>query len=178
MTAEANIAPHWRFSLAVYGSPGVAPACLLLQDRCGLDVNVLLLALYAVLELEQSMDDGAIADLDAQARSLRESVVVPLRKIRQHMKGRDYGAATEKVRQQVKKAELMAEELEQSLLAEWVAGRPASNSPSDARATAQRVVRHSLQQRGNGGTLDAEEEAAVALIAAAAGKVAAAQAGE
>ena len=34
--------PFWRFSLATYRKPGVADACLALQDGCGVDVNVLL----------------------------------------------------------------------------------------------------------------------------------------
>ena len=34
--------PFWDFSLAVYGRPGVAPACLALQQRHGADVNLLL----------------------------------------------------------------------------------------------------------------------------------------
>jgi uncharacterized protein (TIGR02444 family) len=41
--------PHWRFSLAVYGRAGVPPACLKLQDNLGLDVNMLLLALFFVM---------------------------------------------------------------------------------------------------------------------------------
>lgn len=32
----------WRFSLAVYAAPGVADECLALQERCGIDVNILL----------------------------------------------------------------------------------------------------------------------------------------
>jgi len=32
----------WAFSLALYGKPGVAPALLGLQDRLGVDVNLLL----------------------------------------------------------------------------------------------------------------------------------------
>ena len=36
----------WAFSLEIYGRPGVAPACLSLQDRRGTDVNLLLHALW------------------------------------------------------------------------------------------------------------------------------------
>jgi uncharacterized protein (TIGR02444 family) len=37
----------WRFSLAFYADPEVKDACLALQDRHGLDVNLLLLAAWA-----------------------------------------------------------------------------------------------------------------------------------
>ncbi len=33
--------PFWNFSLEVYGGEGVARACLELQDRRGVDVNLL-----------------------------------------------------------------------------------------------------------------------------------------
>jgi len=36
----------WRFSLDAYGRPGVAAACLDLQDRHGCDVNLILYALW------------------------------------------------------------------------------------------------------------------------------------
>ena len=39
--------PFWDFSLAVYHRPGVAQACLALQDRRGLDVNLLLFCCWA-----------------------------------------------------------------------------------------------------------------------------------
>ena len=36
----------WDFSVTLYGRPGVAPACLELQERRGLDVNVLMFCLW------------------------------------------------------------------------------------------------------------------------------------
>ena len=36
----------WQFSLDFYARPGVADACLELQDRAGVDVNVLFFVLY------------------------------------------------------------------------------------------------------------------------------------
>ena len=36
----------WRFSLAFYARPGVAEALIALQDRAGLDVNLMLFALW------------------------------------------------------------------------------------------------------------------------------------
>ena len=44
---ERAVSPFWTFSLRIYGQPGVPPACLTLQDEHGVDVNVLLFALYA-----------------------------------------------------------------------------------------------------------------------------------
>ncbi|MEX2034267.1 MAG: DUF2390 domain-containing protein, partial [Xanthobacteraceae bacterium] len=38
--------PFWRFSVKFYGVPGVAPACIELQDRAKVDVNVLFFLLW------------------------------------------------------------------------------------------------------------------------------------
>ena len=40
----------WRFALAVYQKPGVSDACLLLQDRHGCNVPLLLFAAWAGAE--------------------------------------------------------------------------------------------------------------------------------
>jgi len=172
MIVQADKAPHWQFSQAVYGLPDVAPSCLLLQDRCGVDVNVLLLALYAAVRCKQSLDEDAIAELDTRAKALRENVVVPLRQVRRHMKDADYGPEAEKVRQHVKVSELKAEELEQSLLAAWVAERPASDDPTDPQAAALLVVRHFLGLFCQSRDIEPEEETALRHVAAAALKVA------
>ncbi len=39
--------PFWDFSLAVWGREAVEPACLALQERHGIDVNVLLFCGWA-----------------------------------------------------------------------------------------------------------------------------------
>ena len=44
---SATDVPFWSFSTEFYGRTGVAPACLVLQDRFGCDVNLLLFALWA-----------------------------------------------------------------------------------------------------------------------------------
>jgi uncharacterized protein (TIGR02444 family) len=35
-----GVNPFWEFSLAFYAEPGVAPACLAMQDLEGVDVNL------------------------------------------------------------------------------------------------------------------------------------------
>ena len=38
MTGAALDGPHWTFALRLYGQTGAAEACVLLQDRLGVDV--------------------------------------------------------------------------------------------------------------------------------------------
>lgn len=70
----------WAFSLALYARPGVAEACLALQDRFGADVNLLLLGFWraakgyagwATAELDHATD--AIAPVNAVLTPFRES---------------------------------------------------------------------------------------------------------
>ena len=78
--------PHWKFSLSVYRQPKVEKSCLLLQDQCGVDINLLLVTLYFVSQGALRCDEGTVAAADEKIRALRESVIVPLRELRRKMK--------------------------------------------------------------------------------------------
>lgn len=116
--------PHWQFSLQIYGHEGVPPACLHLQDAHGLDVNVLLLALYANLRDGRHVSAEDVASLDAAVREQREAVVRPLRDVRRLLKAQPFGPDSEPLRTAVKKAELVAEQFEQLCLARHAATLP------------------------------------------------------
>jgi uncharacterized protein (TIGR02444 family) len=108
----------WEFSLAFYAVPGVADACLTLQDRNGADVNVLLYLLYAA-QAGRALSPADIAAIDALARPWREAIVLPLRTARRALKatiGRFEPAATARLRDELKRVELHAERLQQQTL--------------------------------------------------------------
>lgn len=111
---------HWRFSLRVYEQPGVADACLLLQDRHKIDVNVLLVALiHAAIAGPPSI--LTIAALDRTASEWRKQTIWPLREIRRSLKkdgALQVHPAQRAVRQKIAAAELAAEQVEQAMLAE------------------------------------------------------------
>ena len=111
--------PFWRFALHFYARPGVADACLALQDRCGADVNLLLFLLWMSLSRRSFSADAARA-LDDRIRDWRETVVVPLRAMRRTLKQRPAladPAAAEPFRTHVKVLELEAERLQQEAMA-------------------------------------------------------------
>jgi uncharacterized protein (TIGR02444 family) len=115
--------PHWSFALALYARPGVADACLKLQDALGVDVNVLLFALYAASERGMAFAPEEIAAIDGAVAEWRDEVVVKLRAIRRGLKAGPPpapGPDTEALRDLVKKAELRAEQIEQAVLAQWL----------------------------------------------------------
>ncbi len=118
MAAEAHN-PFWDFSLAVWGREAVEPACLDLQERHGLDVNLLLFCGWAGRR-GRVLDDADIARLIEAARPWREATVLPLRKLRKWLKGQSVapGAAAGRLRERIKGDELQAEAIQQDLFVE------------------------------------------------------------
>jgi uncharacterized protein (TIGR02444 family) len=108
----------WAFSLDLYARPGVAEACLRLQDAHGLDVNVLLLCCW-LARRGCRVSAADLAAAEARAAPLRTHVLVPLRAARRALKTMPLtGAAA--LYAQVKAVELAVEREEQRLLvAPW-----------------------------------------------------------
>ena len=69
----------WRFSLTFYALPRVAPALLALQDLEGLDVNLMLFALWLGISGRHPLDSGALAAAERAIGTIRAEVVEPLR---------------------------------------------------------------------------------------------------
>ena len=118
-SSPAGDCPFWSFSVALYGRPGVAPACLALQDRFGCDVNLLLFAIWAG-RCGVTLGPKEFERLDAAVAPWREGLVEPIRSLRRRLKADPLGAApelAEACRQALLKAELEAERAAQELLA-------------------------------------------------------------
>lgn len=139
--------PHWKFSLALYRKPGVAESCLTLQDMAGIDVNVLLIALYTVARGSGLPEWGWLHAADDSISDLRAMAIVPLRQARRAIKKlAQPSALTEAIRARVKGLELEAEQLEQAMLARLMPEK--GNQPPDFAAAAERIV--SLYARPDG----------------------------
>jgi uncharacterized protein (TIGR02444 family) len=127
--AAATPGGFWAFSLAIYARPGVPDACLGLQDGYGLDVNVLLFALYAGQRgIVLGVDD--YAGLETVVSDWRRQVVAPLRGIRRHVRTTldDIGKLPSREREvyeAIKRAELTAERAQQASMEQWLGSRPA-----------------------------------------------------
>ena len=57
--------PFWDFSLIVYMTPGVGPACVALQEAHELDVNIVLFCLWAGASGRGALGGGAGAGTEA-----------------------------------------------------------------------------------------------------------------
>jgi uncharacterized protein (TIGR02444 family) len=106
----------WRFSLAFYARPGVAPALIALQDRDGLDVNVILHALWLGLARGHAMDAAGLATAEAAAAPVREAVAMELRALRRRLRG-NADPDVQALRRRVQAVEIAAERAVQERLA-------------------------------------------------------------
>ncbi|MBP7336607.1 TIGR02444 family protein [Niveispirillum sp.] len=123
----------WSFSLALYAAPGVAEACLTAQDRQGADVNLLLWAAWLAVQGHDLRPDELAAARAATA-PWRDEIVRPLRAVRRRLKTGPFpapDAMTESLRNQVKMAELAAEQVQQSLLQTLPAARRTGGAVAD-----------------------------------------------
>jgi uncharacterized protein (TIGR02444 family) len=115
--SEARPNPFWDFSLALWGREGVAPACLALQERRGLDVNLLLYCCWAGGR-GRALADTDIAALIEAVGPWRARVVLPLREVRHRLKDPQLApeGPAQELRERVKALELEAERIQQDLM--------------------------------------------------------------
>lgn len=115
-------APLWAFAVGLYAAPGVADACLSLQDHYGCDVNVLLFAAWIGAVHHRAMTTVEMAETAALVQCWHEEIVGPLRDVRRRLKSGPPPApseSTEALRTRIKAIELESERIELSLLEQW-----------------------------------------------------------
>lgn len=123
--------PFWQFSLRTYGQEGVPPACIVLQDEAGVDVNIMLYCLWLATQ-GRGLSANDVRAIDGAMAAWRAQVVVPLRNVRRALREPPAAfakAASEELRTRIKRVELESERLQQEALyglkpaSEW--GAPA-----------------------------------------------------
>jgi uncharacterized protein (TIGR02444 family) len=147
-------AESWAFALAIYARPGVAEACLTLQNEAGVDVMLLLMMAFAAVKRSTILTPDEIKALDEACRPWREQIVWRLRSIRTELKTGPQPAPsgqTEPFRTKVKALELEAEKFENQLLVECLPLRHPENegvSPEQLHAVLRNVVKLFVNQQG------------------------------
>jgi uncharacterized protein (TIGR02444 family) len=129
----------WRFSLGFYRQPGVAEACLVLQDRFGADVNTVLFLLWLATDKRQLRQE-TMQMLSDRVRGWQSDVVLPLRQLRRHLKGGSSlvdAATTEVFRNKIKATELEAERLQQEAM--FALSITLTSEPAESLALAARA---------------------------------------
>lgn len=120
----------WDFASKLYSRDGVAEACLQLQDRRGLDVNMVLFCIWVAASGRGELSpDEMMKGIDA-GRIWQSEVVTPLRHVRRYLKGsiapadNRLGAELGRV---ITECELYSEHMEVQVLSEII-DRPATGS--------------------------------------------------
>jgi uncharacterized protein (TIGR02444 family) len=116
----------WRFALTVYQKPGVSDACLLLQDRYGCNVTLLLFAAWAGAEQGVMLTADEMAAAVGTVGAWHGEVVEPLRAVRRRLKHGPAPApdkATGKLRARLQAIEIEAERIELETLAGFLPDR-------------------------------------------------------
>ncbi|HSA82280.1 MAG TPA: TIGR02444 family protein [Geminicoccaceae bacterium] len=79
--------PLWDYAVELYGRPGVEAACLELQRRHGVDVNLVLLCCWQATRGAE-LDPAALSRAKTAVASWQAEVVRPLRALRQRLRAR------------------------------------------------------------------------------------------
>jgi uncharacterized protein (TIGR02444 family) len=170
--AGGAIAPLRQFALAVHDVEGVPAACVLLQDRFDLDVNVLLLGAYIGVQ-GKTLAAEDVAAARAVVDAWHNEVVRPLRAVRRRLKSGPApapGPRTASLRRHVAGSELDAELVELDELGRWADDLEAPNGAGSAveRATTAMEL---VVQSYDGGLVDGEVAGALEVIATAAARL-------
>ena len=150
---------EWRSVIATYARPGVAQACLLVQESLGVDVLVLLHLAYAQGRGHGLVDLEHVGRADAAIRGWRDTVVKPLRAVRRSLDKDD--PAVRGLRADIQRCELEAERHGLALLAAmpW----PEGEAPTPGHAGAVRHVVRFYAERGGCLARADEPEVAAAI---------------
>jgi len=108
----------WDFSLSIYGEPEVEQACLLMQDKLDVDINLLLTCLWMAVSGRGRLSLEELDDLEAQVAFWRDEIIIPLRQVRKRLKdvSRIGGQIHKSLKKAVSSCELDAEQVEQQML--------------------------------------------------------------
>lgn len=177
-SADAGRDELQRFALAVYAGDGVPSACLLLQTRIDLDVNLILFAAYVGAMRGMAVTDANLMAARRRVQDWHLEVVRPLRSVRQRLKSGPSPApspATTELRARLQEIELASELIELAELDVVAAGL---DGPKTSGTAAERAAQGitMVARVAAGRDLDDTERTAVAVIAAAAALVRTAEA--
>jgi uncharacterized protein (TIGR02444 family) len=121
--------PFWDHAIATYGKEGVSQACLEIQERHGIDVNIVLFCVWFADSGRGRLNSAHIDAILAASRAWNQDVVCHIRQLRRALKvgfTEVPGEWREAFRRQIQATEIDAEHLEQLLIAAAAEGMPAA----------------------------------------------------
>ena len=131
-TVPVSKSPFWQFSIKFYAVPGVAEACIELQDQAKVDVNILFFLLWNATQ-GRTYKKADVAEVERLIGAWRDMAVVPIRNVRRALKVPPAvmtPEAAEGFRTRIKAVELEAERLQQEAMYELVGATPRGQDAS------------------------------------------------
>jgi len=132
--------PFWRYSLSVYSKDGVPAELIALQDTFDIDVNMALFCLWLGQAVGLQLSDEQLSAVSMRCFRWNAETVLPMRGVRRYLKS---GTAVQPIaqraaelRSQIKRLELLAEQIEQAILYDWFVDQH-SVSKDGSRAIAE-----------------------------------------
>jgi uncharacterized protein (TIGR02444 family) len=113
--------PFWNFATKFYSREAVASSCLTLQNEFGADVNILIYCCWIAAEGAEEIGSEELKEIITMIKPWQSNVVKVLRDIRHSMRQNeiaDLGVLSVELRKEIKKCELEAEKIEQSIIYE------------------------------------------------------------
>jgi len=132
---SASTHPFADFSARVYRKPGVADACLFIQERYGLNVNLVLFCLWVADRGGGALTAGQIDTAMRRVIDWEAQVIEPLRAIRKTCRSEALGVPEfllQMFAPQIETAELGAAQVERLVLASLVPDTGPSTGEADA----------------------------------------------
>ena len=145
--------PFWTFSLALYGRPGVSAALIGLQDRLGLDVNMLLFCCWTGSG-GRSLSTDDLSAVEAATEPWQTEVVRPLRALRRRLKTGIDGLPADRVeayRKRIADLEIEGERIAQDAMANRLPGARQDHESAAARVAANLTTYLRLRNAAAGG---------------------------
>ncbi len=165
--------PFWHFSQSIYAAAGVEEECLQLQDKFGIDVNLLLFSAFVGVVHGALLPTEELSNASATIAQWQETVVRPLRTIRRALKQAELphpavALAVDGLRESVKSVELEAERIEQMALEAWCQPRVGSWPRTERNAAVRANIRVLLALSGSVSQAIALPENTIAAVQMAA----------
>jgi uncharacterized protein (TIGR02444 family) len=171
MAETGTVGRFKRFALELYGSEGVAAACLYLQNRYVLDVNLLLFAAFIGARRRQTLTTSCLDAARSRVDAWHREVVRPLRAVRQRLKTGPAPAPNElttRLRGKLQQVEIDAELIELDQLAALIP-RGGANSDSGSPTECATAAIEAVVRTYSPSAPDDSDQRAIETIAAAAG---------
>lgn len=124
----------WDWSLYIYEQPNVSKTLISLQEKGGLNINLILWCCWIIERNGEAPSDSLIKTASDKISPITKTVTSPLREARRNIKKLSSEILITDAQSAIKSAEIITEKLEQSILSSLVMSLPSLQLPLSNKA--------------------------------------------